>query len=49
MSTSFKKLIIWIFYILGGILVLGGISIPLGIIIAACAYYLKRSWGIDID
>jgi len=49
MSTSFKKFIVWTFYIVGGILVLGGVSAPFGIALGACGYYLKRGLGVDID
>lgn len=49
MSTFLKKLIVWTFYIIGGILCLGGVTAPLGFFFAACGYFLKRGFKIDVD
>lgn len=49
MATFFKKMLVWICYIFGFILCLGGVTAILGIPIAAIGYSLQRSLGVYVD
>lgn len=49
MSTFWKKVIVWVFYIIGFALCLGGVTAIAGIPIAAIGYHLQRTLNVNID